>query len=184
MIARESGVRDVYSRLSAIREARNARDLALLAVRVGLAWIFIYNGAAKLFGWFGGGGLHQSTRFFANVAHLHPAGFFSALAGTIEFFGAIGVGVGILGRLAALALAGDMVVAMATVTWGNGIASNAPGQGYALNIALLTMAVGVALMGTGRFSLDEVLRRLWLSRRSSSAVTRSPAAGAPAAGGV
>ncbi|HET6915080.1 MAG TPA: DoxX family protein [Acidimicrobiales bacterium] len=183
MIARQSQARDLYSRLSGIREARNARDLALLAVRVGLAWIFIYNGAAKLFGWFGGGGLHQSTQFFANVAHLHPAGFFSALAGVIEFFGAIGVGIGILGRLAALALAGDMVVAMATVTWGNGIASNAPGQGYALNIALLTMAVGVALMGTGRFSLDEALRRMWLSRRSS-AVTRSPAAGAPAAGGA
>ena len=182
MIARESGVRDVYSRLSAIREARNARDLALLMVRVGLAWIFLYNGTAKLFGWFGGGGLHQSTQFFANVAHLHPAGFFSALAGVIESLGAIGVGIGFLGRLAALALAGDMVVAMATVTWGNGIASNAPGQGYALNIALLTMAIGVALMGTGRFSLDEVLRRLW-SRRTST-VTRSTAAGAPAAGGV
>ena len=183
MIARQSGLREVYSRLSAIREARNARDLALLVVRVGLAWIFLYNGAAKLFGWFGGGGLHQSTQFFANVAHLHPAGFFSALAGVIEFFGAIGVGIGFLGRLAALALAGDMVVAMGTVTWGNGIASNAPGQGYALNIALVTMAIGVALMGTGRFSLDEVLRRLWMSRRPST-VTRSTTAGAPAAGGV
>ena len=183
MIARASGLREVYSRLSAIREARNARDLALLMVRVGLAWVFLYNGGAKLFGWFGGGGLHQSTQFFANVAHLHPAGLFSAMAGTIEFFGAIAVGIGFLGRLAALALAGDMVVAMATVTWGNGIASNAPGQGYALNIALLTMAIGVALMGTGRFSLDQVLRRFWLSRRPST-VNRSTAAGAPAAGGV
>lgn len=165
--ALQTRTREIHSRLAAIREGRTARDVALLGVRVGLAWIFIYNGAAKLFGWFGGGGLHQSTQFFANVAHLHPAGFFSALAGVIEFSGGIAVGVGLLGRLAALALLGDMVVAMATVTWGNGIASNAPGQGYALNVALVMMALAVVLMGTGRYSLDEVARRIWFTRSAS-----------------
>lgn len=182
MTALQPRAREVYSQLGAVREARPARDTALLGLRVGLFWIFLYNGGAKLFGWFGGGGLHQSSRFFADVAHLHPAGFFSALAGTIELVGAIGVGIGLLGRLAALALVGDMIVAMATVTWGNGIASNAPGQGYALNVALVTMALAVALMGTGRFSLDEFLRRAWRARSSADAAY--PAAGTTAAGGV
>jgi uncharacterized membrane protein YphA (DoxX/SURF4 family) len=75
-----------------------------------------------------------------------------------------------------------MIVAMATVTWGNGIASNAPGQGYALNVALITMALGVVLMGTGRFSLDELLRRAWGSRSSADAA--SPTTGATATSGV
>jgi len=56
------------------------------------------------------------------------------------------------------------VVAMATVTWSNGIVSAAPGGGYELNVALAVLALAVAILGTGRFSLDVVLRTL-LSRR-------------------
>ncbi len=146
--------RKATEQIQSTKEAPVARDIALLVVRISLAWIFVYHGAGTLFGAFGQAGIHGHAVFFANVAHLHPGTFFAVLSGVIEFFGGLGVGVGLLGRLAAAALVGDMVIAMATVTWRNGIVSNAAGSGYEINVALAALALVIVIMGTGRFSLD------------------------------
>jgi putative oxidoreductase len=146
--------------LRATREARSSRDIALLAARVGLAWIFIYHGAGTLFGAFGGSGLHAQALYFAHTAHLQPGTFFAVLSGIVECFGGAAVGFGILGRLAALGLVGDMVIAMITVTFGHGIIGNSAGSGYELNVALAALALVVAIMGTGRLSLDALVGHL------------------------
>ena len=78
-------------------------DLALVAVRTALAWIFIWYGAGKLFGAFNGPGLHQTALFFSNTAHLRPGGFFAVLGGVIEFGGGISLVLGLGARLAGLA---------------------------------------------------------------------------------
>ena len=158
MIQPPAKVLDVYQKVRATRDAPLTRDVALLGARIALAWIFIYHGAGTLFGAFGGAGIHQASKFYGTVAHLHPATFFAVLGGTIELFGGAAVGLGILGRLSAAGLTGDMIIAMATVTFSNGIVSNAPGAGYEINLALAALAFVVALLGTGRFSLDVVLR--------------------------
>ncbi len=158
-------VREASERIHQRSETPLARDLALLVVRIGLAWIFIYHGAGTLFGAFGQPGLHGHAVFFAHVAHLRPGAFFALMSGSIEFFGGMAVGVGIVGRLAAAALVGDMVMAMITVTWHNGIISNASGSGYEINIALGALALVIALLGTGRFSLDVVLSNQFEKRR-------------------
>jgi len=150
--------RDAYRRVGETKDSLPARDVALVVARAVLAWIFIYHGARTLFGAFGGPGIHQASIFYGTVAHLHPATFFTVLSGIIELFGGAAVGLGIFGRLAAAGLAGDMAVAMATVTFGNGMASSAPGGGYELNLALVGLALVVAVLGTGRFALDVVLR--------------------------
>jgi putative oxidoreductase len=160
-------IQDAYRRLHEVKEAPLTRDVALLGARVALAWVFVYHGAATLFGAFGGPGIHRGSIFYGTVAHLHPATFFTVLGGSIEFFGGIAVGLGIFGRLAGAGLAGDMAMAMATVTFANGIASTAPGGGYELNLALAALAFVVALLGTGRFSLDFGLRLWWDRTRSS-----------------
>jgi putative oxidoreductase len=151
---------NALGRVRASRDAPLARDVALLGARVGLAWIFIYHGAGTLFGAFGGPGVHRSAAFFAHVAHLHPSTFFAVLSGMIECFGGLAVGVGVLGRIAAVGLFGDMVIAMATVTFRNGIVSNAAGSGYELNVALGALALVVAILGTGRISLDAAIGTL------------------------
>ncbi len=151
--------RQATAQVRATREAPLARDIALLVVRIALAWIFIYHGAGTLFGAFGQSGLHGHAIFFANVAHLHPGTFFAVLSGVIEFFGGIAVGLGVLGRLAASALVGDMIIATATVTWHNGLVSNAAGSGYEVNLALAALALVIVFLGTGRFSLDAYLRK-------------------------
>ena len=159
---------DAYHRLSEVKNGRLTRDAALLGARVALAWIFVYHGAYTLFGAFGGPGIHRASIFYGTVAHLHPATFFTVLGGSIEFFGGIAVGLGILGRLAAAGLVGDMAMAMITVTFANGIASSAPGGGYELNLALAALAFVVALLGTGRFSLDFGLQHWWESTRRAA----------------
>ncbi len=149
-----------------------ARDFALLAARVALAWIFVYHGAGTLFGAFGGSGIHPQAVYFAHVAHLRPGAFFAVLGGIIECFGGAAVGLGLLGRLAAAALVGDMVIAMITVTFAYGIIGTSAGSGYELNLALAALALVVALMGTGRFSLDVLLRSL--VRREEPALPHLP----------
>ena len=161
-------IRALYRLGQDLRESTWSRDVALLGARVALAWVFVYHGAGTLFGAFGGAGIHRASIFYGTVAHLHPATFFTVLGGVIECFGGAAVGLGLFGRVAAAGLAGDMAVAMATVTFSNGIVSNRPGAGYELNLALAALAFAVALLGTGRLSLDRIFRLLW-GRRSSPA---------------
>jgi putative oxidoreductase len=134
-------------------------DCALAAVRIALAWIFIYYGAGKLFGWFNGPGIHRTAIYFSQTAHLHPGGFFAVLGGVIEFGSALALALGLASRLAGLALFGDMVMAMITVTWATGINSSTVPPGYQLNLALAVLALVVAILGSGRFSLDAVIER-------------------------
>lgn len=171
-------IRVRYQQLAAVRDSPSARDISLVGARVVLAWIFIYHGTATLFGAFGGPGVHRASIFYGTVAHLHPAVFFTVLGGVIECFGGAAVGLGVFGRLAAAALAGDMAVAMATVTFSNGIASNLPGGGYELNLALAGLSFVVAVLGTGRVSFDHALRIVWERHMRDSGVRRrAPARG-------
>jgi putative oxidoreductase len=134
-------------------------DELLIVVRIVLAWIFLYYGAGKLFGAFNGPGLHATALFFSNTAHLHPGGFFAVLGGVIEFGGAVALIFGLGARLAGLALVGDMIMAMITVTWTNGINSESLTPGYELNLALAALALVVVVVGAGRFSVDALLDR-------------------------
>ena len=93
-----------------------------------------------------------------DTAHLHPGGLFAVAAGLIEFSGAIALALGLLSRLAALALIVDQVMAMITVTWAHGITS-ATGTGYELNLALVGLTLVIVGIGAGRLSLDAVIGR-------------------------
>jgi len=139
-------------------------DLALVAARTGLAWIFIYYGSGKLFGAFNGLGIHGTALYFSNTAHLHPGGLFAVLGGVIEFGGGIAMALGFAARLAGLALFGDMVMAMITVTWSTGINSKISPPGYQLNLALAVLALVIAAYGAGRFSIDALAERHLLPR--------------------
>ena len=143
-------------------------DVALLAVRIALAWVFIYYGAAKLFGAFPGAGphgIHQTALYMSQTAHLRPGEFFALIAGLIEFSGGIAMALGLCTRVAGLALFGDMVLAMITVTWATGISSTSSPPGYQLNLALAVLALAAALTGAGRFSIDAFIARAFLGKK-------------------
>ena len=162
--------RALVSMIFTTRSGNRSSDLALAAVRVALAWIFVYYGAGKLFGAFNGPGLHNTAIFFSNTAHLHPGGLFAVLGGVIEFGGAIAMALGAFSRLAGLALFGDQVMAMITVTWTNGINSESLTPGYEFNMALAVMALVIVFLGPGRASVDHLIERRL--RRSGLAAPR------------
>ncbi len=141
------------------RGASPALDWAMLSARIALAWIFVYYGAGKLCGAFNGPGIHRTALYFSETAHLHPGGLFAVVGGLIEFGGGVALALGLLSRLAGVALFGDMVMAMITVTWATGINSSSNPPGYQLNLALAVLALVVAILGSGRFSLDAVIER-------------------------
>lgn len=141
-----------------------AVDLATLVVRMALAWIFIYYGAAKLFGAFpasgGPHGIHETAIFMSQGAHLRPGELFAVLAGVTELGGGIAMALGLCTRLAGLALFGDMVMAIITVTGTEGL-NPTSGTGYQLNLAIAGLALVAALIGAGRFSVDALIAHAW-----------------------
>jgi putative oxidoreductase len=156
--------RRVVAILFSTRTAPLPADCALIAARTVLAWVFIYHGARRLFGWFDGPGLHQSADYFAHTVGLSPGVVFAALGGTIEFFGGIALAFGLLSRLAGAAIFGDMIIAIITVTWANGINATGVKSGYELNLALGVLALMVAVFGAGRVSVDALLERRLLEK--------------------
>jgi putative oxidoreductase len=152
-----------------------AVDVALLAVRIALAWVFIYYGAAKLFGAFpdaGLNGIHETSLYMSQTAHLRPGDLFAVLAGLTEFGGGVAMALGFCTRLAGLALFGDMVMATVTVTWATGLSSATSPPGYQLNLALGALALAAALIGAGRYSIDALISRA-LDRRRQAASSSS-----------
>jgi putative oxidoreductase len=156
---RRQRARSLLAAVLSTRTAPLPADLALVAARIALAWIFIYYGAGKLFGSFNGPGLHGTALYFSNTAHLHPGGFFAVVGGVIELGSGVALTLGLASRLAGVALFGDMVMAMITVTWATGINNQTTPPGYQLNLALGVLALVVAIFGSGRFSLDALIER-------------------------
>jgi putative oxidoreductase len=92
-----------------------AHDLSLLCIRVGLAAVFIFHGGQKLFGWFGGKGI------LGLIEHLGVIMAYLVAIG--EFFGGVGLLLGILSRFSAASLALIMAGAIFMVHGKNGFAS-------------------------------------------------------------
>jgi putative oxidoreductase len=158
--APQSRIRELLAIALRTRTSALSTDLALIAARIVLAWIFIYYGAGKLFGAFNGPGIHRTAIYFSQTAHLHPGGFFAVVAGIIELGGGAALALGLGSRLAGLALFGDMVMAMITVTWSTGINSQTSPPGYQLNLALGVLALVMAVFGAGRFSVDALAEKM------------------------
>ena len=128
-----------------------ASGLLLLRVVAGLT--VAAHGAQKLFGWFGGGGPSGTAEGFSSLG-FRPAPVLALAAGLSEAAGVL-FALGFLTPLAALAIAVVMLNAIESVHWRNGFFNG--NGGYEYNLLLLTVAVSVAAIGPGRFSVDHVL---------------------------
>lgn len=130
----------------------HAYDAGLLLLRLALGLTMAAHGSQKLFGWFGGGGIDGTGRFFTMSGY--PAGdAMAVVAGLTETLGGLALAVGLLTPLAAAALVGVMVNALA-VTWGGGFF--AP-KGSEYEWLLTAAAAALALTGPGRYAADRFL---------------------------
>jgi putative oxidoreductase len=127
----------------------------LLILRVVVGLILAGHGAQKLFGWWGGQGMEGWTQMVAKL-RIRPAQPWAWVAALAEFGGGILLALGFLSPLGNLAIAGSMLVAIATVHLPRGFWITK--GGYEFNLALLAAVAALALTGPGAYSLDAALR--------------------------
>lgn len=133
----------------------SASDWGLLLIRLTFGLLMAGHGAQKLFGLFGGKGLTETGRGFAALGY-QPGKVFAAICGLSECLGGLGLALGLFTPLAAAALIGVMINAMATVTGAHGLWDTDGGVEYSVCIAVVALAV--ALIGPGRLALDRFFR--------------------------
>lgn len=154
-----SALHKVSGALAAVVSTPN--DSALMVARVVLGAVFFAHGAQKMLGWFGGYGFSGTMGFFTQQMGI-PA-VFAFLAIAAEFFGGLGLIVGLLGRIAAFGILSVMVVAIATVHGQFGFfmnwAGNQKGEGFEYHLLAIALAAAIIIKGSGALSLDWLLSR-------------------------
>ncbi len=132
-------------------------DASFTILRLVLGVVFFAHGAQKMLGWFGGYGFHGTMGFFGHMGMPAPVAF---LVICTEFFGGLGLIVGLLTRIAALGIGGEMIGAILMVHLQNGFFMNwmgtQKGEGFEYHLLVIAMAVVLVLRGAGAFSLDRM----------------------------
>jgi putative oxidoreductase len=129
-------------------------DIALLLIRITLGGVLVAHGSQKLFGLFGGHGLGGTAGFLESLG-FRPGRLHAWLLSLAETVGGTLLAVGLLTPLAASAVAGVTINAVAAVHWDKGFFVQNGGYEYPLVLALVAVAVPFA--GAGDYSLDHAL---------------------------
>jgi putative oxidoreductase len=134
-------------------------DWLLTVVRLVLGIVFFAHGAQKLLGWFGGAGFTATMDFFTHRMGI-PAPL-ALMAIAAEFFGGLGLIVGLLGRVAAFGIICDMLVAVVMVHSHVGFFMNwygtQQGEGFEYHLLAIALGLAVVVRGSGAFSCDRLL---------------------------
>jgi putative oxidoreductase len=99
--------------------------------------------------------------FFAH--HMNIPAPLAYLAIAAEFLGGLGLILGLLGRVAAFGILCNMVVAVITVHWQNGLfmnwAGTQKGEGFEYHILAIVICLVLMREGSGALSFDRMLTR-------------------------
>ncbi len=129
------------------------KDISLLIIRLTLGLVILPHGAQKVLGSFGGYGFEGTMNFFTTQLGISPV--FALLAIAAEFFGSIGLILGLFTRVAAFGIFVTMLVAAVLVHSPNGFFLT--NNGYEFHILTLGLALPLILKGAGSCSLDDYL---------------------------
>ena len=129
--------------------------LGLLILRLVVGLTIAGHGAQKLFGWWGGPGMTGWTQMVTKL-RIRPAQPWAWIAALAEFGGGILLALGLLTPLAAVAIAGSMIIAIVTVHLPRGFWVTK--GGYEYNLVVLAVMAALSLTGAGTYSLDQLLR--------------------------
>ena len=129
-------------------------EYGLLLLRLVVGLTLAAHGAQKLFGWFGGYGLAGTGGWLESLG-FRPGRLQATLAGSGELFGGLLLALGLLTPIGAALIIAVMFVASRTVHRGKGFFATAGGS--ELVFVLGAVALGLAITGPGRLSLDAAL---------------------------
>lgn len=138
-----------------------SNDFTYTIARLVLGVVFFAHGAQKMLGWFGGYGFTGTMGFFTQMLHIPaPLAFLAICA---EFFGGLGLIIGLLSRVAAFGIAINMLVAVLTVHIHYGFFVNwygqQKGEGFEYHLLAITLALVVMIKGAGALSIDRALSK-------------------------
>ncbi|MEM1450444.1 MAG: DoxX family protein [Planctomycetota bacterium] len=123
-------------------------DLGLLVLRLMAGSVFVFHGAQKLFGLFGGYGIEGTAGWMESIGVPFPVAS-TVLAGSAEFVGGLAFLTGAFTRTLAVPLAFTMLVAGFSAHSGFDVTQG--GMEYPLTLAAVAVTIG--LVGPGRLSL-------------------------------
>ena len=142
-------------------------DWVLTIARFVIGIIFFAHGAQKMLGWYGGAGFSGTLK--ALISQLNLPAPLAVLVISAEFFGGLGLIVGLLSRIAALGILLAMLGAIAMVHFRYGLFmdwfGNQKGHGVEYHLLAIALALVVIVKGAGAFSID----RAWYQHRNAQA---------------
>lgn len=149
-----------------VNGTNSLQSLFLLAVRLYWGWQFFQTGWGKFHR------LPQVVEFFTSLGIPLPALNAYFVSG-LEVVGGILLAIGLGGRLIALPLAFDMVIAYVTADReALGAIFSDPGKFYNADPFTFLMASLIVLVfGSGLFSVDALIARMWHRRPESEATS-------------
>jgi len=129
-------------------------NFALLVLRLALGVIMVAHGAQKL-GWIegGAGSLAGTVEFFEKTWNIPSLLAYCSVAA--EFLGGLGILVGLLGRIAAAAIAVNMLVAIFLAHWPKFFSP----EGFEYPMSLFAIAIALMLAGMGQYSFDAAIAK-------------------------
>lgn len=140
---------------------RTDNDYALAIARLLLGIVFLAHGSQKMLGWFGGNGFSGTMGFFTHQMGI-PAPF-AFLAIAAEFFGGLGLILGLLGRVAAFGILCNMLVAVMMVHRHFGFFANwsgaQKGEGFEFHLLAIALALTIMMKGSGALSTDRLIAK-------------------------
>jgi len=128
--------------------------IGLLVLRIVLGLAVAGHGAQKLFGVFEGPGLEKFGGMLESMG-VKPGRRWALVSAVAEFAGGILVAVGLFTPIAALVVAGDLLVAILTVHVSKGFWNAKGGYEYPLTLAAGMLAI--SLVGPGRAAIDTAI---------------------------
>lgn len=135
--------------------------LSGLIVRITLAFVMLPHGCQLLFGWFGGFGFTGTMNYFTQVEGLPWMIGFLVIA--LQFFGALAILVGFMGRFFAMAMAVLFFGMVVTSHWQHGFfmnwMGNQQGEGFEFHVLAIGLSLALLVSGSGAYSVDARLTK-------------------------
>ncbi len=133
-------------------------NLGSLFLRLGLGVVFLPHGAQKVLGWFGGLGFSKTIEVFTTKMHFPLVLVLLLMA--IEFLGSISLIFGFLTRVWAFGIGAAMAICALMNHVQHGFFMNwfgqQKGEGFEFHILVVSMALGLIVLGGGRASIDRI----------------------------
>lgn len=129
-----------------------ALSIAILLLRIMAGLILFVGGAGKVMGWFGGFGMPATLEMFKTNVHL--SAFWTYVSCYAEFIGGFLIMIGLLTRVAAVALVINMLVATLISGFKNFFMG-----GAAYPCLLFVIFLAIVLSGPMDYSIDALLAK-------------------------